>query len=157
MLTRIIEEKIINSIKQIEYLSLLKGDMGVCIFFYIMGRKEKNENFSTYGDALLNKIISQMKENLKLDIETGILGLALGIDYLVKYNYIKGDINEILYEVDCIVYQEICCIMKMKKDDIQQDNTLDVLLYFIMRYKGTKSSSQKILFKRTGPYAKVRG
>ena len=50
--------------------------------------------------------MEEIGENRNFDLTNGITGIAIGLTYLVKHNYVEGDINEILSEVDAKVYQK---------------------------------------------------
>lgn len=93
MLTSKLEKKIFTALQQIEYSSLLKGDMGVCIFFYVIGNENSNPQYIKIGDNILKKVLKEIHENKKIDIETGITGIGLGISYLIKKKYVEGKIG----------------------------------------------------------------
>lgn len=87
-----------NAMNKIEFPSLLNGEMGVCIYKYLMGR-QGYPTFSHEADLLLSKLIGIIHKLEKLDVRQGVVGNAIGIMYLVKEGVVEGDINEILYDI----------------------------------------------------------
>lgn len=148
MLTSKLEKKIFTALQQIEYSSLLKGDMGVCIFFYVIGNENSNPQYIKIGDNILKKVLKEIHENKKIDIETGITGIGLGISYLIKKKYVEGNINEILKDIDIYIYQQMCLIQESNQPCIYNNYLLDILIYFLCRYKEITSISLKLILEK---------
>lgn len=149
MLTKNLEERIEKALQQLCYPSLLKGDMGVCVYYFIMGRMRNDSQLTYKGELVLEKIMSSMGRYKKLCIEEGITGVALGVVYLLHNNYVKGDVNEILREVDSYVYKGIEVILENEKSstDIKLP-FLDVLIYFWVRLGQVENVARKSLYRR---------
>lgn len=147
MLTAELDAKIMQAIAQIEHSSLLKGDMGVCIFYHVYGRITKNKDFSALGDKMLLKVTKELKDNKRLDFCNGITGIALGIAFLIENGYVEGDVDTLLADIDSTVYKALCPYLETTKAIPSTKHILDILFYFLCRYKNTKDADMKLLFK----------
>lgn len=92
-------------------LGILHGKMGVIIYFYILSRYSKHEYYADFASILLDELISELDMSLPPSFGDGFSGIGWGIEYLVQNNYLEGDTNEVLYDIDQIV---------MKKQDIRR-------------------------------------
>ena len=92
--TRIFNEKGGDSI------GLADGKMGLCIYFYYISRMYKSIEYKKNAELLIGGIFDKVVNINVYDIKTGLAGIGLGIDYLVENEYVKGDINDILEDVD---------------------------------------------------------
>lgn len=148
MLTPKFEARMLSALTQIKYSSLLNGDMGVCIFLFIKGREKGNAELTAEAENILKRSIEEISANQRLDLTNGITGIALGLAYLVKNNYVEGDINDILSEIDEKVYKKFSL-----KTDFGGYSKLDLpltdlLMYYIIRHKQTVSENMKELQRR---------
>lgn len=76
--------------------SLLKGKMGLTLFFYEYGRYSGNTIYTDTADLLLDEIIESLSSN-----ENDVLaGIGWGIQYLIKNKFVEGDPDEVLAEID---------------------------------------------------------
>lgn len=152
MLTKKLEERIEKSLQQLCYPSLLKGDMGVCIYYFVMGRKRQDATFTQKGEDALGKIMSRMERYKKLSIEDGIVGVALGITFLLRHKYIDGDINEVLQDIDSYVYKGMEVVLEKAPYTEENLPVLDMLIYFLMRYEDIASPIRKKFYRRIVVY-----
>jgi len=82
--------------QQINKTEVLGGITGITIFFYNYSRFSKIENYNSFADYLLDILI----ENLdKMDL-LELINFSWGIEYLIINNFVEGDSNEILEEID---------------------------------------------------------
>ena len=100
MLTERLESKINNALLQLHRPGLLKGDMGVCIYYFVMGRIKDDSSLTGKAEVALQTILAQMSNYKKLSVEDGIIGIALGITFLSRQKFIGGNVNEILADID---------------------------------------------------------
>ena len=133
-----------NAMNKIEFPSLLYGEMGVCIYKYLMGR-QGDPTFSHEADLLLSKLISMIHKLEKLDIRQGVVGNAIGIMYLVKEGFVEGDINEILYDIDCKIYEKTLVASEIFNKGLSDYPFIDILIYECLRWKQIKNKAQKTM------------
>lgn len=81
-----IDHLIASEVHQINKVGLLKGDMGLCIFDFIVGKKQKDKARTHQANVLLGKILSYTSKITNMNISNGITGIALGISFLIKMN-----------------------------------------------------------------------
>jgi len=83
---------------------LLKGKMGISIFFYHYGRYTENEVYTKYAGALIDDVYDILPTQTSVDFANGLTGIGWGIEYLVKNKFVEADSDEILEEMDQILY-----------------------------------------------------
>lgn len=148
MLTKELEYKINNVLQQFSFTGLLKGDMGVCIYYFVLGRMRHDPQMTQFGEATLEKIMANMGQNKILFMEEGITGIALGISFLLKYKFVEGDVNEVLQDIDDHIYKGTCSLLEKEVTPNIKLPILDVLIYFIVRYINVNSAIRKKLYLR---------
>lgn len=121
---------------------LLKGKMGIAIFFYHYARYTGNKIFEDYAGELIDEIYEEINKNTPLDFEDGLTAIGWGIEYLVQNGFVGADTDEILEEIDKAVYQKI--LLGLDYNELQ-----GCLLYQLTRF-GAKNSGndQKELLKK---------
>lgn len=132
---------------QTECLGLFDGKMGVCLYYFIMGRAEKSQRLTTAGEELLSDIINSIRKVKSLSISTGTTGIGLGITYLTKHNYVEGDINEILEDMDKYIYRSLCYAKDPVDGKFYNLPLIDLLTYEIERYKDLPAGWHRELTK----------
>lgn len=149
MLTKELEERIDVALQQLCYPSLLKGDMGVCLYYFILGRMRGDSQLTHRGELALEKIMSSTGRYKKLCIEDGITGFGLGITYLLRNHYVNGNEDEALREVDSYVYKGIGVVLENKESSTNiRLPFLDVLVYFWIRQGQVENAARKSLYRR---------
>lgn len=103
----VLNSKLISSIDDKYPIGLAYGKIGICIYFYYLSRWEDNEEYRLIADKLLDKVINELSNNqdFNISVEYGLAGIAIGISHLVKEKFVRGDINEILEEVDNQIFK----------------------------------------------------
>lgn len=98
----------------------LNGKMGITILFYEYSRIYKDLLYEQYAEELLDVIINTMALR-PLGIRKGLSGIAWGIVYLHRENFLEGNYHEILEEVDDYLKANV------------QEAEKDILSYFAYR------------------------
>ena len=70
---------------------LIHGKTGIAIFFYHYARLTKNGLYEEYAKDLIAEIISQLHVNSPADYKTGIAGIGVGLDYLIRHRFLNAD------------------------------------------------------------------
>lgn len=81
-------------------LGLYHGKMGIVLFFAHYARYTKNQIYDDFADELMDEIYEDIHSGIPLDFESGLAGIGWGILYLLKNEFVEGDPNEILEDID---------------------------------------------------------
>lgn len=104
------------------------------LHLYLFSDK-KNRN-----KAVIDDWAKEVVEREFYDFEFGIIGLGWLIGYLIDTKYMEGNADEILEDIDDLVYKLTI------REVTQQDNNIDSLLYHITYYQHRLSSKSSIQF-----------
>lgn len=123
---------LLESFEEHPVLGLAHGKMGICIYFYLLGKQEGNEEYLSIGKKMLNDVITNLSPNHSIDLEGGLTGIALGIRYLILNGYESGNINEILEDIDNQVYKIISKTQSRSDARTDFDSSINIqLLYYL--------------------------
>ncbi len=73
----------------VECPGLIHGKMGIAIFFFHYAQYTGNELFEDYAMELIEEIQCQIHANSPVDYERGIAGIGVGMDYLIRNNFLE--------------------------------------------------------------------
>ena len=68
---------------------LVHGKMGIAVFFFHYAKYTGNELFADYAMDLIGEMLNQIHVNSPADYERGIVGIGVGIDYLIRSDFLK--------------------------------------------------------------------
>jgi len=68
---------------------LAHGKMGIAVFFFHYALYTGNELFADYAMDLMGEMLNQLHVNSPADYEKGIAGIGVGIDYLIRRDFLK--------------------------------------------------------------------
>ena len=117
-------------------LGLFHGKMGVVLFFANYSRFTKELLYDDLCSELLDEVCLEMHDSIPIDFENGLCGIAWGIDYLLKNQFLEGDSNDMLAEID----QKI-----MERDPLRitdfsfKTGLMGILYYVLCRYSNNES------------------
>lgn len=84
---------------------LLNGKIGLSIYFYILANTTRNKEIQTIAEDLLLEVYHSVRSFITpTNFENGLAGIAWGLCYLIKNDYVEADPDEILGEVDERIY-----------------------------------------------------
>ena len=141
-----LNKKIISSIDKKKSSNLTDGKMGLCIYFYHLSRWESNNGYLQVAEKLLNDVVNNLSNKSDLSVETGLAGIAVGINHLVKENFVEGDINEILEDVDSRIFKHLI-FLKDNELTSRKPELIHYLYYLYLRYTELLSSDDKYIFQ----------
>lgn len=121
-------------------LGLAEGKMGLCIYFYVLGRNLRNKEYEAVAEKLLDDIFENIGVINSIDVKNGLAGIGLGVDYLIKNNYVKGNINVILKDLDDIIFKNLSYPQYYEK--IDSLSLIHILYYLCIRLKQQKQGSE---------------
>ena len=129
-------------------IGLAEGKMGHCIYFFYINKMFNNNEYEKNAESSLDRVFDQLKMIKIYDIKDGLAGIGLGIDYLVKNKYVKGNINNIIEDVDNVLFKQICNPDNLNNNDISLQ--LQLIYYFTIRLKEQKKHSEnEYLFRES--------
>ena len=118
---------------------LLVGNVGVSLFLYQVYRKTGQTEFEETADMMLNNILEKQTMLSSTNFRDGLAGIGWGIEYLLQNNYYEGDSEEILEDVDNVIFKSV---YEARLPLLGVNEGLcGYLLYLNSRIKNTESSN----------------
>ena len=84
---------------------LMHGSAGLSLFFYLIGEKSGDKSYQEEAERLLDHVFSNIQSASSTDIENGLSGIGLAIELLIQNNFVEGDPDEVLEEIDNKVFK----------------------------------------------------
>jgi hypothetical protein len=85
-------------------LGILEGRMGIAIFFYKYARFSQDNIYSEVADELLDSVIEEVNNIPDLSFDQGAIGIAWGIRYLIRHDFIEGNPEEVLLDIENLFF-----------------------------------------------------
>ena len=145
MLNKQLINKLISSLDGDFPLGLTYGKMGVCIYFYQMERLVKTDQYRVIGDKVLDDVLTKISSVESLNVEDGLAGIALGLIFLVRKKYIEANLNELLVDVDDVIYKYL--MFHENKSIIPVKDILGYIYYFNIRLEEISNEQDQSVFK----------
>lgn len=98
-LKRIANHLLLNSVFS-SNLGLYHGKIGIIIFFCHYARHTANTLYDEFAGILLEQLYEDIHDRMYFDLEDGLCGIGWGVEYLRHNNFIDGDINDMLKDID---------------------------------------------------------
>ena len=96
---KIVPHILLNS-SFISNLGLFHGKIGIVLFFAHYSRYSGDPLYDEFAGKLLDEVYEEIHIDLPVDFENGLCGIGWGIEYLVQNNFMEGDTDEILEDID---------------------------------------------------------
>lgn len=112
-------------------LGVVNGKMEAVLFFYKYAHYSGKTFYSKYAGELLDKIFEEVSVSTPIGFPNGLTGIGWGIDYLVKDNFVEADSDEVLADIDKIIFK-YC----FNQDSIFYENFFDIISYSTFRING---------------------
>lgn len=98
-LKRVANHLIVNA-SSLDNLGLYNGKMGIVLFFVHYARYIDKSIYDDYANELLGEIYEELNDDMLINFRNGLCGIGWGILYLLENNFMDGDSNEILEDID---------------------------------------------------------
>lgn len=85
---------------------LVHGKLGIAIFFFQYARYTGEVLFDEYAWDLIIAIQEQIHANYRSDYEKGIAGIGVGIDYLIRHEFIEAE-EDLFEDFDERMYRAV--------------------------------------------------
>jgi hypothetical protein len=118
-------------------LGLASGKMGHCLYFYHKSRITGNSEYERFAEKLINEILENIDSVKNCDIKSGLSGIGLSFNYLIDREYIRGNSNELLKDIDVELFRLLC-----KTEPADFETLPDMLYYFTVRLEKQKRGSE---------------
>jgi hypothetical protein len=138
-------KKILSSLDN-HPLGLANGKMGLCIYFYHLSRLENIPEYEKVAEDILDHVIENITKYQSINVESGLAGVAIGLDHLIKEKFVNGDINDILGEVDDKIFKAIAFEEESIFKEIAIHERIHLLYYFYIRYTAQTHENEKFIF-----------
>jgi len=125
-------------------IGLFYGKMGIALFFYHYSKCIDNVVYSDYAGDLLDDILENLHNRLPDTFESGLTGIAWGIEYLIQNNFVSGNSNEICEEIDARIMQLDPRRMSPKFIEKELEGFLH---YILIRTLGTVKQESDIFYR----------
>lgn len=96
---RIAKHLIVNS-SFMDNLGLFNGKMGIVIFFYHFAKYSQKAIYYDFANKLLDEIYSEIHSETPINLKNGFAGIGWSIEYLLQNNFLEGNSNEALADID---------------------------------------------------------
>lgn len=117
----------------LERNGLFYGKMGVVIFLFHYAAVYQDEFYENIAMNLISTVFSQINRQTSIDYADGLSGIGCAIEYLYQNEFIEGDIDEILSDLD-LLFDDILNDGQKEKD--LQDNLGGLIRYYRFRLSG---------------------
>lgn len=131
-------------------VGLFCGKLGLSIYFYHQANTSLNKLYKNFADKLLKSTISQLHTKTIINLEDGLIGVCLGINYIIENKFQKGNVNHILSELDDKIYQKAWFEnLNNNSGHIENLNAIvEIAYYFCTRLKNKNiDKNNRILFE----------
>lgn len=85
----------------------MQGNIRKVVNLFQQHRYTGEKNYKEQAEALLNEIISSCNRSIPLFYHHGLCGIGAAIEYLIRNDFVKGEADEILEDIDKAVISVI--------------------------------------------------
>ena len=139
---RIAKHLIVNS-SFMDNLGLFNGKMGIVIFFYHFAKYSQKNIYYDFANKLLDEIYSEIHSETPINLKNGLCGIGVGMEYLLQNNFLEGDSDEVLADIDKKIMEKYPLWIM---DDSFQTGAGGILYYVLVRLFSTKRQKNDLPF-----------
>ncbi len=77
--------------------------MGYALFLYVCGKSQGSVEIENEADETLERLLSQIHEDMPVCLENGLSGIACGLLFLLRNGYIEGDEDVVMRQIDHLI------------------------------------------------------
>lgn len=132
---------------------LFEGKMGVCIYLFHQSRYYNSDLYLKHAKEWLNAVYSDISKisasEKNINFKHGLTGICYGVIYLIENEFIKGNVNAILKDLDDAIFSVVCFLdNNFTAPSEIIENLLSCLFYFTKRIEDSSlSDNEKNLFQ----------
>lgn len=121
---------------------LAHAQMGYILFLYVYARNRGDKEMGKRADSLLDYLLSQIHEGIPIGLENGLCGIAFGLLFLLRNNYVEGDEEIVMKQIDCFLRKRYT---ELEEEDFFTGRA-GIDFYFQCRDKGVKEEGARHSF-----------
>jgi hypothetical protein len=87
-------------------VGILNGKMGILFFLYHYARFSGKQMYNDVADDLFDDILAHINSSTDDDFDNGYVGIGWLTNYLLENNFVEGNPNEVLYEIDVKIFAD---------------------------------------------------
>ncbi|MDR0891780.1 MAG: hypothetical protein LBN24_04120 [Mediterranea sp.] len=130
-------------------LGLFGGKMGLSIYFFHLAKIQGDFIYWDFAKSLIKDIYTYAPKMTNIEFSNGLSGIAWGFHYLFENHFVSGDINDILKEVDDVLFRTIHPAYLWGEDTQNRCEFLWILFYYSDRLKTIENPVEKRLMQKT--------
>lgn len=122
-------------------IGLLRGKMGLVIFFMYYHQLTNESLYEDTADELMDEVIEELHKNLPVTFGSGLSGIGWGIDYLIQKGFIEGDSKEVCEEID----KRIMETDPRRMEDYSLESGFGGILFYVLAHSKIVFDQRKTL------------
>lgn len=83
------------------------GSMGKAVALFWLYRDTNEEEWKIEAERLLDVIFEKCEINISLSYSDGLCGMGVGVEYFLQNNFVEGNADEILIDIDSLIINAI--------------------------------------------------
>lgn len=99
-----LEEKIWKCAMESRHFGLFNGKMGACVALLVLSKHDAQNAYYRQGGQLLDEVLKNVSKVRSIELEEGLIGIALGFRFLISNGYVKGTVNSYLENLDEYIF-----------------------------------------------------
>ena len=127
LLQRLCNELILRS-SYWDSLGLQVGKMGAVLFFFHYARYTGNVLYENYAEELFDEVYNDVNKGISYGFANGLCGIGWAVEYLVKQEFIEGDTDDALEEID----RQMMVYNPTRISDYSFANGLDGIVCYVL-------------------------
>ena len=127
LLQRLCNDLILRS-SYLDSLGLQQGKMGAVLFFFHYARYTGTTLYENYAEELFDEVYNDVNKGIAYGFANGLCGIGWAVEYLVKHNFIEGNTDEALEEID----RQVMVYDPTRLTDYSFANGLDGIVCYVL-------------------------
>ena len=136
-----------NCNDNIEQLGLFEGIMGNCLALYLLNKQIHCIEAERIAENMLERVSNEIYKIQSNTLDKGLSGIGWAINELLKTNCVEGDVDDILYEVDSIIYKFITDPLNQINIGNTANGLIGYLIYTVSRLENPNHMKSTFLHR----------
>lgn len=144
-LLHIRDELLLAHYNSLDSPGLFKGKLGLCLYFFEAYQQTEEPKYQQAAEKILQEVYHFVHQNpMPTSFDNGLAGIAWGIHQLIKRGYLEGNADDLLMEIDNILFK----VISEKTNELEfglKRGILGYLIYILDRVSvQPKNASEKV-------------
>lgn len=141
-----LNNRLVDSLHENYPIGAAQGKMSVIIYFYHLYRSCGEERYREIAESFLDQLMEKdLSNQLSLDVEEGLCGVALGLDWLIRERFVAGDINALAADIDALLFKATVFGRLEEKYTVSQ--MIHFLYYIAIRLREQTSADDRYVYQ----------